>query len=326
MQVVISTQDLSKTYKTGFWKTKQVVALDRLNLQVHDNEIFGCLGPNGAGKSTTLKLLMSLIYPTSGKAEILGESVANVASRRQIGYLPENPYFYEYLTAEEFLAYYAGLFGCPPLQAKDRVTRLLKLTGIFPARKLQLRKYSKGMIQRLGIAQAIVNDPRIVFLDEPMSGLDPVGRRDVRDLILHLKREGKTVFFSTHILNDVETICDRVAVLNRGRLVGSGLLNELFQRETTHLEMSVSGLDESELRRLLDPDMQVSQSGITCIVELAADAELGPIITRIERASGKVLAVSPVRQTMEDYFFRLVGDNQRSREVPLTESEVGRVR
>jgi ABC-2 type transport system ATP-binding protein len=159
-----------------------------------------------------------------------------------------------------------------------------------------------------------------------MSGLDPVGRRDVRDLILHLKREGKTVFFSTHILNDVETICDRVGVLNRGRLVGSGLLNELFQRETTHLEMSVSGLDESELRRLLDPDMQVSQSGITCIVELAADAELGPIITRIERASGKVLAVSPVRQTMEDYFFRLVGDNQRSREVPLTESEVGRVR
>jgi ABC-2 type transport system ATP-binding protein len=324
MQVVISTQDLSKTYKTGFWQTKRVIALDRLNLQVHDNEIFGCLGPNGAGKSTTLKLLMSLIYPTSGKAEILGESVANVTSRRQIGYLPENPYFYEYLTAEEFLAYYAGLFGCPALESKDRLTRLLKLTGIFPARKLQLRKYSKGMIQRLGIAQAIVNDPRIVFLDEPMSGLDPVGRRDVRDLILQLKREGKTVFFSTHILNDVETICDRVAVLNRGRLVGSGLLNELFQRETTHLEMSVSGLDESELRRLLDPEMQVSQSGTTCTVELPTEAELGPIISRIEQASGKVLAVSPVRQTMEDYFFRLVGDNQKCREEPL--KEVGRVR
>ena len=319
MQVVISTQNLSKIYKTGFLKTRNVVALDRLDLQVHDNEIFGCLGPNGAGKSTTLKLLMSLIYPTSGKAEILGESVSTVSTRRQIGYLPENPYFYEYLTAEELLAYYAGLFGCTPAFTKERVVRLLKLTDIFHARKLQLRKFSKGMLQRLGIAQAIVNDPKVVFLDEPMSGLDPIGRREVRDLILQLKREGKTVFFSTHILNDVETICDRVAVLNRGRLAGSGLLNELFQRETSHVEMLVSGLGQATLAQLIGPGIPVRQSGSTWIVELQPDAELGSIVTRIEQSAGKVLAVNAVRQTMEDYFFKLVGSDRKARETVLKE-------
>lgn len=307
-RVVILTQGLSKTYRTGFWKTKRVVALDNLNLEVFDNEIFGCLGPNGAGKSTTLKLLMSLIFPTSGKAEILGRPVSNLSVHQQVGYLPENPYFYEYLTAEEFLSFYASLFGYSSCEIESRVEHFLKLTDVFQARKLQLRKFSKGMIQRVGIAQALVNDPKIVFLDEPMSGLDPIGRREVRDLILRLKLEGRTVFFSTHILNDVETLCDRVAILNRGKVIGSGLLTDLINREVTHIEVVVSGIGLERLQQLTNHAYAVNQSGVTLRVELPAEAELGNLIGRIEAASGRVVAVNPVRQTMEDYFFKLLGE------------------
>ena len=314
MQVVISAQGLSKTYKSGFWKDKPVSALNNLNLDVYENEIFGCLGPNGAGKSTTLKLLMSLIFPTSGKAEILGKPVNDISTRHQVGYLPENPYFYEYLTAEEFLSFYAGLFGYSPNEVKSRVDHYLKLVDIFHFRKLQLRKFSKGMLQRVGIAQAILNDPKVVFLDEPMSGLDPIGRREVRDLILKLKQEGKTVFFSTHILNDVETICDRVAVLNRGKVIGSGLLSELISQEITHIEMVVAGMTLESLQQIATQARVITQSGTTLRLELATDPELAPLITRIEQSSGKVISVNPIKQTMEDYFFKLVGTERRKHE------------
>jgi ABC-2 type transport system ATP-binding protein len=317
MSIVVATQNLSKTYKAGFWKTKSLHALDNLNLEVRGNEIFGYLGPNGAGKSTTFKLLMSLIYPSSGRAEILGRSVYDLKARSKIGYLPENPYFYEHLSAEEFLCFYASFFEYSTAEIRSRVDRLLRLTDIFHARKLQLRKFSKGMLQRVGIAQALINDPQIVFLDEPMSGLDPMGRREVRNLILSLKKEGKTVFFSTHILNDVETLCDRVAILNRGKLVGLGYLSELISQEITHTEIVIANMDFAALRQALGPDVKINLGGTTLRLELEASRPLAPLVEHVERASGKILAINPIRQTMEDYFFRLVNhDKSQSVEVP----------
>jgi len=317
MSIVVATQNLSKTYKAGFWKTKSLHALDNLNLEVRGNEIFGYLGPNGAGKSTTFKLLMSLIYPSSGRAEILGRSVYDLKARSKIGYLPENPYFYEHLSAEEFLRFYASFFEYSAAEIRSRVDRLLRLTDIFHARKLQLRKFSKGMLQRVGIAQALINDPQIVFLDEPMSGLDPMGRREVRNLILSLKKEGKTVFFSTHILNDVETLCDRVAILNRGKLVGLGCLSELISQEITHTEIVIANMDFAALRQALGSDIKINLGGTTLRLELEASRPLAPLVEHVERASGKILAINPIRQTMEDYFFRLVNhDRSQSVEVP----------
>jgi ABC-2 type transport system ATP-binding protein len=312
MSTVISAQNLSKSYRTGFWKTRTLCALYKLNLEVNENEIFGYLGPNGAGKSTTLKLFMSLIYPSAGKAEISGKSVYDPSTRQQVGYLPENPYFYEYLTAEEFLSFYASLFGYSSSEIKSRVDHSLKLTDISHVRNLQLRKFSKGMIQRVGIAQALLNDPKVIFLDEPMSGLDPIGRRQIRDLIINLKRKGKTVFFSTHILNDVETLCDRVAILNRGKLVGSGRLHDLISQEISHIEAIITGINIDNLRQAIGPGIVITQSGITLRLELETGTLLAPIITRIEQAGGRVDSITPVRQTMEDYFFNLVNQDRKT--------------
>jgi ABC-2 type transport system ATP-binding protein len=314
MSIVISTSNLSKIFRIGFWKTRTLTALNGVNFEVHRNEVFGYLGPNGAGKSTTLKILMALIYPSAGHAEILSQPVTDVSTRQRIGYLPENPYFYEYLTAEEFLGYYAGLFGYSQAEVRERVVRYLKATDIYYARKLQLRKFSKGMIQRVGIAQALINDPEVVFLDEPMSGLDPIGRREVRDLILKLKAEGKTVFFSSHILNDIETLCDKVAVLNRGRLVGAGLLRDLISKEVSHVEIIVDGTTIDLLRRALSRQLTMSQVGTTVKIEVEAEATLTPIVTGIEQIGGRIVSVNPVRQTMEDYFIKVV--SQSGNQVP----------
>src|SRR5918996_1025761 len=223
----IATEALTKHYMVGFWRPRPYVALDSLTLRVGAGQVFGFLGPNGAGKTTTLKLLMQLTYPTSGRAEILGKPVGDVEVKRRIGYLPENPYFYDYLTAEELLGYFAGLFGYAGAERRRRVSALLDEVGIGAERRMQLRKFSKGMIQRVGIAQSLINDPEIVIFDEPMSGLDPLGRRDVRALILRLRDRGCTVFFSSHVLSDAEALCSRVAILARGRLVASGRLSDM---------------------------------------------------------------------------------------------------
>jgi ABC-2 type transport system ATP-binding protein len=204
MPSAILIEELTKDYAVGFWRRRPYRALDRLSLAIDAGEVFGFLGPNGAGKTTTLKLLMQLIFPTSGRAEILGRPVGDVAVRRRIGYLPENPYFYDYLTAEELLTYFAQLLDVPAAARRERVSRLLDRVGIGRERRFQLRKFSKGMIQRVGIAQALLAEPEVVFLDEPMSGLDPLGRKDVRSLILGLRDQGCTVFFSSHILADAE--------------------------------------------------------------------------------------------------------------------------
>src|SRR5687767_2122922 len=246
----IRTEGLTKHYTVGFWRPRPYVALDGLTLEVGQGEVFGFLGPNGAGKTTTLKLLMQLIFPTSGRAEILGRPVGDVGVRRRIGYLPENPYFYDYLTAEELLEYFAGVFGYDGAERRRRASALLDDVGIGAERRLQLRKFSKGMLQRVGIAQALVNDPEVVILDEPMSGLDPLGRRDVRALILRLRDRGCTVFFSSHVLSDAEALCSRVAILARGRLVASGGLSEMLAFEASGWELVVAGVTERAAPRV----------------------------------------------------------------------------
>src|SRR5687768_4358971 len=243
MAAAIRIEDLTKDYWIGFWRKRPYRALDRLSLDVQPGEVFGFLGPNGAGKTTTLKLLMQLIFPTSGRAEILGRPVGDVASRQRIGYLPENPYFYDYLTAEELLQYFARLLGYSGAEARRRAGVLLDRVGIGGERRSQqLRKYSKGMIQRVGIAQALLNDPEVIFLDEPMSGLDPLGRREVRSLIMELREQGRTVFFSSHILADAEALCSRVAVVAGGRLAAAGRLTDMLAFQVRGWELVMANL------------------------------------------------------------------------------------
>src|SRR5690349_14649412 len=247
---VIEITNLTKDYEVGFWRKRKVRALDGLSLSIDGGQIFGFLGANGAGKTTTLKLLMRLIFPTGGSAQILGHDIRDVSMHQRIGYLPENPYFYDYLTAREFLDYCAQIFGYPAETRRKRAADLLARVKLDEKRwDTQLRKFSKGMLQRVGLAQSLVNDPEIVFLDEPMSGLDPVGRREVRDLIAELRDEGKTVFMCSHILSDIEVLCDRVAILNRGKLAHLGHLDELRRGagEENSLEVIGMGTDAATL-------------------------------------------------------------------------------
>src|SRR5690348_7734479 len=258
---VIEISNLTKDYEVGFWRKRKVRALDGLSLAVDGGQIFGFLGANGAGKTTTLKLLMRLIFPTGGSAQILGHDIRDVSMHQRIGYLPENPYFYDYLTAREFLDYCAQIFGYAAEVRRKRAADLLARVKLDEKRwDTQLRKFSKGMLQRVGLAQSLVNEPEIVFLDEPMSGLDPVGRREVRDLIAELRDEGKTVFMCSHILSDIEVLCDRVSILKGGRLAQVGHLDELRQRpnDPHHLEVLATGADAAVLREHLDHNGAIS--------------------------------------------------------------------
>ena len=233
----IEILDLEKTYYVGFWRKRPKLALRPLRLTIEEGEVFGFLGPNGAGKTTTLKLLMGLATPTAGTARILGMDYDDPQVKAQIGFLPEQPYFYDYLTAQELLTYYAELSGVPAKDRAKRVAEMLERFGLADAARLQLRKFSKGMLQRVGLAQAILHDPKIVFLDEPMSGLDPMGRREVREMIQRMRSEGKTVFFSTHILSDAEALCDRVAIIHQGELRGVGAVAQLTSQARRRVEI-----------------------------------------------------------------------------------------
>src|SRR5947207_3588314 len=252
MAAALSTFELTKDYAIGFWRKRPYRALDRLTLEVAPGEVFGFLGPNGAGKTTTLKLLMQLVFPTSGRAEMLGRPLGALDVKRRLGYLPENPYFYDYLTAEELLTYFARLFGYRGAEPRKRASRLLDDVGIGAERRLQLRKFSKGMLQRVGIAQALINDPELVILDEPMSGLDPLGRRDVRSLILRLRDRGCTVLFSSHVLSDAEALCSRVAILAKGRLVAAGRLADMVPFRARGWEMVVARVSDRTIDALGD--------------------------------------------------------------------------
>src|SRR5579862_750758 len=295
---------LTKDYAVGFWRKRMRRSLDSLTLQVEEGEIFGFLGPNGAGKTTTLKLLMGLIFPTAGTARIRGCSIDDVRMHQDIGYLPEQPYFYDYLTARELLDYYARFSNYGALERRERVGRFLDLVGLASAGDVQLRKYSKGMLQRAGIAQAILHDPKVIFLDEPMSGLDPVGRREVRDIIVDLKKQGRTVFFSTHILSDAEMLCDRVAVLSGGKLQGVGAPADIVSIQASAMEI----LFEARGSRPLPSELMEKATAIGGRYRVeVAEAELYPALAQLESCNARILSISPVRPTLEDYFLRLVG-------------------
>ena len=304
-EAVVEIVQLTKDYEVGFLKKKRVRALDHLNLEVRRGEIFGFLGPNGAGKTTTLKLLMGLIYPTEGTARILDHSIDDVATRSRIGYLPENPYFYDYLSGRELLEYTAALFGIPAEQAAARGEELLALIGLDSDRaNRQLRKYSKGMLQRIGIAQALVNDPEVVFMDEPMSGLDPIGRREVRDLLLSLRAQGKTVFFSSHILSDVEALCDRAAILSRGKLLRCGTVQELTGNQDAALEVVAVGIDPSALARFSRavPSLQSASPTSNGIHLVLDESDVDDALSLIRECGGRLVSISPRRASLEDIF------------------------
>jgi ABC-2 type transport system ATP-binding protein len=303
---------LEKTYSVGFWRKRPKRALKPLHLTVEEGEIFGFLGPNGAGKTTTLKLLMGLVFPSGGSARILGMDINDPRVKAQIGFLPEQPYFYDYLTASELLEYYGRLSGVPAKECRSKVQEVLKKVGLPDVGGLQLRKFSKGMLQRVGIAQAILHDPKVVFLDEPMSGLDPMGRREVRDLIEGLKKEGKTVFFSTHILSDAEALCDRVAIIHLGELRGVGVVADLTSSMHGQVELIWQGTSVPAGMAALGAEWYVRGDNVRVVLPEQKQDEALEIIRR-ERLL--LISLTPVRATLEDYFLQKLNSKESPVEV-----------
>ncbi|MBI3474193.1 MAG: ABC transporter ATP-binding protein [Acidobacteria bacterium] len=310
--LAIETNNLEKTYAVGFWRKKPRIALHPLNLTVQEGEVFGFLGPNGAGKTTTLKLLMGLVFPTSGSARVLGMEVDDVRVKAQIGFLPEQPYFYDYLTARELLEYYAQLSGVPAKERATRVDNMLARVGLADAARTQLRKFSKGMLQRVGLAQAILHDPKLVFLDEPMSGLDPMGRREVRELIEQLKREGKTVFFSTHILSDAEALCDRVAVIQKGELRGVGAVADLTRQVQGKIEIIFTG--RAVPTALSSLGAEAHASGDVVIAVLREDHQ-DAALDILRREKLRLISLTPVRKSLEEYYVQKLQPQESGRGV-----------
>ena len=302
----ISTKDLCKDFRVGF-AMRKVRVLHGLNLEVQRGEIFGYLGPNGAGKTTTIKLLMGLIFPSSGQISLLGEEIDKPPVRSRIGFLPENPYFYDHLTGWELMDYCGRLLGMEKAPRAARITELLERVGLREAAHTPLRKYSKGMVQRIGLAQALIGYPELVILDEPMSGLDPIGRKEVRDLILSLKEEGKTIFFSSHILPDVEMICDRVGILIDGRLKEAGVLEELLETRVESIEITVREANLGVLSRLQLPlSAQPLQRGGKILLSVPHEQALQDALSRLMREGVRIVSIVPQKETLEEYFLKEV--------------------
>ena len=292
---------LEKSYLAGFWHKRAKQALRPLHLTIEEGEVFGFLGPNGAGKTTTLKLLMGLVFPTAGTARVLGMELDDPRVRAQVGFLPEQPYFYDYLTAQELLEYYGQLSGMPAKERSSRVEEMLARVGLNDAARVQLRKFSKGMLQRVGLAQAILHDPRLVFLDEPMSGLDPMGRREVRDLIQQLRQEGKTVFFSTHILSDAEALCDRVAIINQGELRGVGAVAELTSQMQGRVEVVFQGRSVPGALITLGAEARVSGDMVNAVLPKEQQEAALEVLRREHLA---LISLIPVRNSLEEFYIQ----------------------
>ena len=313
MEYAVEIKDLSKDYETGFLKKKRMRALDDLTLNVKTGQIFGFLGGNGAGKTTTIKTLMRLQFPTNGSAKILGHDISDVQMHQRIGYCPENPYFYDYLTARELMEYFGELFGYDTAKRRDKCAELLIAVGLDEKDwKKQLRKYSKGMLQRVGLAQSLINDPEIVFLDEPMSGLDPVGRREIRELIAGLRDKGTTVFMSTHILSDIEALCDEVAILRNGKLAATGNLNDLLTNEdaSRSLEISVQGVAAEAIREQIEfiagATLKAKPNGAN--IQILDESDIEAVLKITRDNGGRLTSVQPLKQSLEELFVKETKD------------------
>lgn len=303
---VIETEDLSKTFVPGLG-FKKVTALEKINLSIEKGEIFGYIGPNGAGKTTTLKILMGLIFPTGGKARIFGEDIQNLKVKERIGFLPEEPYFYHYLTADEFLLFYGKLFGYDKLYLSKKIDELLTLVDLQHKKNSQLRHFSKGMLQRIGIAQALINDPELVILDEPMSGLDPAGRAMVRDIILHLREQGKTVLFSSHILSDVEMICNRIGIITQGKLRETGAVDSLLREDMKKIEIVAVNLNSEEIRQIEKTSNKTVVFERELMITVSDEKERDDILKIITAKSGRLQSLENRRETLEDLFMKKYG-------------------
>ncbi|OLP16785.1 multidrug ABC transporter ATP-binding protein [Leptolyngbya sp. 'hensonii'] len=302
--VVVQTQDLRKIYRTGFWFHQRTVSLQGCSITVYQGETFGLLGPNGAGKTTLLKTLLGITRPTAGRGSLLGKPIGDRSVKQRVGYLPENPYFYDYLTGWELLQFTAELFQIPGAERRQRIIRLLDLVGLAQttARKRQLRQYSKGMLQRMGLAQALINDPELVFLDEPMSGLDPMGRYQIREIILSLKEQGKTIFFNSHVLSDVEQICDRVAILSQGELICIGSLDELLGISDRY-RVKVRGGNPEILRKRI-PDLSF-QDGCWQGHLLGSPQDF---IASLQLIDAQLILMQLARPSLEEFFMQQLRD------------------
>jgi ABC-2 type transport system ATP-binding protein len=301
MEIAIRTEHLSKTFRVGFWGRK-VKAVEDLSLEVRRGEIFGLLGPNGAGKTTTIKMLLSFVRPTHGRAFIAGHPAGSLAARRAAGYLPENPALYEFLTGEEYLRFAGRLAGLSRHDARVQASALVEKVGLAGRADRAIRKFSKGMVQRLAIAQALIGDPPIVVLDEPMSGLDPIGRKDVRDLIFELRGQGRTVLFSTHILSDVEAICDTVGIMIGGRLTDCGALSTLLQPGVRAVELVARAVPEQVLRGLVERGVEPMQRDGVMVLTFPSEPQAQEAVRAIVAAGGVLVSLSPHRETLESLF------------------------
>ena len=302
MDAVLKIERLRKSYSTGFIPKKKEILRD-VSLEVEPGEIFGYLGPNGAGKTTTLKCLLGIVFPDDGTISLFGQPHLAIKSKERIGFLPESPYFYDHLTAAEFLDFYGRIFALGKAQRAERIAGLLRLVGLEQAAKVRLRKFSRGMLQRIGLAQALVNSPDLLFLDEPLGGLDPVGRKELRDIILRLKQEGRTVFLCSHILQDIEMICDRVAILVEGRIVKMGRLGDLISEKVLFTELEVGGLDHRELEKY--GHCLAGRDG-RFLLKVFDQERVSEVLDLVRDRGGRLYSLLPRTQTLEDLFMGMV--------------------
>ncbi|MCK4759680.1 MAG: ABC transporter ATP-binding protein [Candidatus Aminicenantes bacterium] len=302
MAAALNIEDLHKTFSLGFIPKKKKI-LKGISLSVNQGEIFGYLGPNGSGKTTTIKCILGLIFPDQGKIELFGHPYLSLRAKARTGFLPENPYFYDHLTASEFLDFYGQLFSMKKKERADKIKYLLHMVGLEQSTDLQLRKFSRGMLQRIGMAQALLNDPSLVLLDEPLGGLDPLGRKEIRDVIVKLKEEGKTVFLSSHILQDIEMICDRVAILVNGEIVNQGTLHDLVSEKIHFIEIVLSGVEEKELEGLGE---FLPGPGGRSLLKVPKEENVEKVLELVQSRKGKVHSLIPRAETLEDLFVGMV--------------------
>ncbi|MBF0259681.1 MAG: ABC transporter ATP-binding protein [Desulfamplus sp.] len=302
--VAVKIEGLSKTFKTGWGKKYKV--LSDLSLDINENEIFGYLGANGAGKTTTFKLILGLIHADQGEVSFWGKPASDYKNRSLLGYLPENPYFYSYLTAFESLDFYASLFDIDPKTKSERIKELLSLVGLEHAKDLQLRKFSRGMLQRVGVAQALINDPKLLILDEPMSGLDPMGRKNMRDIILKCREQGKTIIFSTHIISDVEAICDRASIIAKGELKEIIDIDQIMESQDNFWEIVCQGKD-FKMPSIAENDFKKIVSGNRVILTTSSKDSAYILVDEVKRQNLNLISFGPRRKNLEEIYIKSTG-------------------